>query len=475
MTMRTGGSVALVLAEVAWGSLLLDASANGTAGPGRPAVHLPFLAFAVAGVVAVLLAATLRRWLRALLAAAVAAALTAELVAGLTPGVALWAAPTAQTAVRATTWAAIVAVLVWTRGTWLGLVPPSETQAAISMMIGWLVVFSILIGRADHPSPAFAHATSDAGWLLLVFFLSAFIAVGWAHAHTLERAATGRVGAGPGGAWLAVIAVPLVIVAAVAFLLGGAATSVVPALAGVARDLGGALSSMGTWVFTHLFNFVPHIRPHPLNAPGGGAAPTLGKHTHTSNVIVEILAAVPEVIAGVAVLVLLGLLTRFIVQRIRRRMSLKRPDEVRTSLFSWAHLMSQVRGALARLRLRLRRRRPEGDVEVETPSAVLGPTPQLGPVRAAYRRFLLAAHAATVGRDSAETPRELAERLEQRRQRLELGPNLDPGHLGVLTGAYERARYAETAEDERSALEAADALTRELSRPRREEASPGPT
>ena len=190
-----GGSVVLMVAESAWLALVLDALADGTAGPGRPGVALPFLAVALPGVAAVLLAAALRG--RALVVAVVAAAVTAELVAGLTPGVAIFAAPAGQVAVRATTWAAIVAVLAWGRGTWLGLAPPSVNQAAVSMVFGWVVVLYVLFRRAVGHTAAFGAATSDAGWLLAVFFLAASAALAWAQVRSVRHAATRRPGPAP--------------------------------------------------------------------------------------------------------------------------------------------------------------------------------------------------------------------------------------------------------------------------------------
>lgn len=459
MITRAGGSVALVLAEAAWCSLLLDAVANGTAGTSRPAVALPFGAVALAAVVAVALAAVVRRRVWALVAAVAGAALTAELVAGLTPGVAMWAAPTSAVAVRATTWAAVVAVLAWARGFWLGRVPPSEAQAATSVVIGWLVTLSILIQRSDTHDAAFTRATSDAGWLLLVLFLAGLTAVGWAHLRSLERALARPSGTGPGGAWLVVTGVPLVVVAAVAFLLGGAATSVVPALTGVIRDLGGAFFAAGTWFFSHLLNFSPpHVTPHSVT-PAGGIPYGLGRAPTHRSVLLEVLAAVPEVIAGLAVLLLLGWFVRFLVHRLRRRVRPERAREERTSLFSWRHLLAQLRAMLSR----------RSPAPVVSDAGALAPEADrtveaLDPVRAAYRRFLVAAHEATVGREDTETPRELAGRLE-----------LDRDALGSLTGAYERTRYGQLDAGAPAALEAAEALALELSRPRRGEASPDPT
>lgn len=464
MITRVGGSVLLVVAEAAWVMLFLDAVANGTAGPDRPAVALPFVAVALAAGVTAVLAAVFRRWRWALLAALLVAAVTAELMTALTPGVALLAAPSGQVAARAMTWSAVVAVLACGRGLWLGRLPPSETQAAASLLLGWVVTISILIHRAEGHSPAFGRATSDAGWVLAVFFVAGFGAVGWAHVRSLERFVNRRAGSGPGAAWLVVTGVPLAAVALLAFLLGGIATSVVPSVASLARALGRGISVVGTWLFSHL-NLPFHFTPHAATSLGS-AGRGLGKSSPPPSGLFRVLAFVPEAIAGLAVLVAAWFALRFLVRRLRRRLHVERPGEERAFVFSWAHLLAQLRALLLHLRLRFRLRRPAVTaVAMPEPAAsAAASVEELGPVRAAYRRFLVAAQAATVGREPAETPRELARRL-----------TLDRRALGTLTGAYERSRYGEAGEDEEVATDAADALALELSRPRRGEASPGPT
>ena len=465
-----GGAAALVLAEAAWFSLVLDALANGTAGPSRPAVDLPFVAIALAGVAAAVLAAVLRRWAWTLLVAVVAAAVTTELIAGLTPGVAMFAAPGGPVAVRATTWAAVAAALAWGRGTWLGLVPPSVNQAAVSMVVGWAVVLDILVQRAIRHSAAFERATSAAGWVLVVFFLAVSTAYGWTQVHSLERVVSRRpAAAGPGGAWLAVVAAPLALVSAVAFLLG-AATSVFPAVAGAARDVARALNVAGIWLFARLFDLFAHhhFRLHRI-AIQGPPAVGAGHPARRSSLIVNVLAAVPELLVALGLLALLVFLATLVVRRLRRRLPVKRPDEERTSIFSWSHLWAQVRAVLGRWRgglARWRQRRRRGpDVPGGTlPVPAAAAEEPADPVRAAYRRFLWAAEAASVGRDPAETPRELAGRL-----------TLDRRPLGTLTGAYERARYGEREEPGSEAAEAAEALALELSRRSPEGASPAPS
>ena len=346
------------------------------------------------------------------------------------------------------------------------------------MVVGWAVVLDILVQRAIRHSAVFQRATSDAGWVLIVFFLAVSAAYGWTQVHSLERVVSRRpAAAGPGGAWLAVVAAPLALVSAVALLLG-AATSVLPAVAGIARDVAGALNVAGLWVFARLFDLFAHyhFRLHHIaiqGPPGVGS----GHPARRSSLIVNVLAAVPEALVALGLLALLVFLATMVVRRLRRRLHVKRPDEERTSIFSWSHLWAQVRAVLARWRgVLARRRRPGQTVAAVPPVREAAAEEPVDPVRAAYRRFLLAAEAATVGREPPETPRELAGRLT----------DLERDALGVLTGAYERARYgeqlaatvevaaAEPAKASSDAVAAAEALGAALNRRCPEAASPAP-
>lgn len=446
-----------MVSEAAWFTVLLGALADGTAGPGRPSVSLPFLAIAVPGVVAVLAGGRLR-WLPAVAVAVVLAGVTAELVAALTPGVAAWAVPTGTAAVRATKWAAAAAVLVCGRGVWLGLAPPSRRQAEGSAMLGSFVLVAVLARRAVGHGAALERATSDAGWLMVVFFLAAVTAVAWTQVRSVEHAATRRTGTGPGGVWLAVVGVPMLVVVGAALLIGGGGSVVGPGLVAGGRHVLEAILVGGTWLFRHLFNF--RLRPHTSRAttlPGTGLGHRpVGTH---SNPVLDVLAALPFVLIALVVLGLAAYLGTLLVRHLRGRRHPEAPDEERTTVFSWSHLLAQ----LAALVRRLRRRRQGLGVTAPAPAGTVG-IEALDPTRAAYRRFLVAARAATVGREATETPRELAGRLV-----------LDRRALRALTGAYERRRYGGTDTREPAAERAAEALADELSRRRREEASPGPT
>ncbi len=470
MISRLGGSLLLVVAEAAWVTVLFGALADGATGPDRPAIDLPFLAIALPAVAAVVVAGFVGarhgrrvRWVATTVVVLVLAAVTAELVSSLTPGVDLWAAPALPVAVRAVTWASVVSVLAWGRGTWLGLTGPSVQQASASCLVGAVVVVFVEIRRAAGHSPAFGRATQDVGWLLVVFFMAGVAAVAWANEQSVERAAMRRAGRGPGGAWLAVMAVPLVGLVLVASLLGGGAGVAGPAVVQGARDLGS--------VITHLFDLLHlnfRIHPSAHSTPG-----TTIHHVQPSrpgrvrsNGFATDLGYVLLGLVTVAAVGLIGVAGLWMVRRVRRhRRATETPEEDRDSVFTWSHFWAQLRAALTRVR----RRRPVPRSTLA--SAVVTATPtagaELDPVRAAYREFLVAARSVTLGRSPSETPREFRTRL-----------TLDRRALSALTGAYERVRYGmqDPEEGRATAAEAVETLTTALEgRPSTPQGSPEPS
>src|SRR5580704_5726877 len=194
---RTLIAGALVVAESAWVSLLVNAAVNGSPGPH---VHLPFLALAIPAVAAAAVSAASGRlgwrwwWQGAVLAPAVVAgaAVTAGLTSSLTRSgsfwrvaVQPWTADGHPAAVAAgAAW--FVAGLAWARGTWLGIAPPTLRQAAWSVGLGGAAFLGVFAGRADVHSTAFRAATGPAGWLLFVAFPFATAAVALIHEHDLE-------------------------------------------------------------------------------------------------------------------------------------------------------------------------------------------------------------------------------------------------------------------------------------------------
>ena len=187
-----------------------------------------------------------------------------------------------------------------------------------------------------------------------------------------------------------------------------------------------------------LWHLVPRSHAGPARPPGVGGRTGrvpqshLGGQGHSS---VLVPAVVWVIIAVLAVVAAAWFLVRNVPSRIRWRPKLSRDpavDEERSSLFSWGHLWSQLRGALVALapppaarppRPRRRRRRASGE-EAE-----------LASVRQAYRGLLVTARATGRGRMTSETAHELESRLSA-----ELTP-APADALRELTFLYHDVRY----------------------------------
>lgn len=446
MIKRVGGSLLLVVAEMAWVTTALDAFANGTAGHHRPAVSLPFLALAVPAVLAVMVAhlvkvpnARLASGLAVTVVALLLAAISAEIVSSLTPGVAMWSAPTSLVAARAVRWAAVGSVIAWARGTWLGVAAPSPRQATSSCALGAAVMVAVVAERATGHPAALGRATAGVAWMLVVLFVSGVGAIAWTHHQSIERAAMRRAGNGPGAGWLGVMAIPAAALVGAAFLAALLGDAVGPAAVR-------ALGQLGSFIAHHVSSPFHHLslptsgagpiggEPHPPPPHHAGKVPPVSTQFHGS---------VGDVVLGLVILAAL-VAAGYYALRVTRVLSARRQsvavDEQRSSFFSWSRLLARLRAVV------FRRRQHVAPAPVPITVEVPAPDAQLDPVRAAYRRFLLASRAAALGRSPTETPRELARRLP-----------LDRGALGELTSAYERVRYG--MQDPRDAQAVAVAAT----------------
>ncbi len=446
----------LVTAEATWVSMLVSASVNSS--PGTH-VRLPFLALAVPAGLAVAWCAFMGRlrwrwWWKALALApgiVIGAALSAGVIGELSRSGSWWATATRPWTVAGHPAAAIAAVawfsaaLTWGRGVWLGLASPSFRQVAWSLGLGAVAFIGIFAGRADHHAPTFLASTGAAGWLFFVFFPLSATAVALVRERQLEETLLASPGRPPGLVWVSVLAVPMLGVGLVALLLavvvGPGAPLVGRVVARVVMAIWSGLRAAALW----LWRLLPgsHHRAHqgapagpgpPHPAPGGQRLPTLHASFHLPGVVWDVGAAV------LAVAVLYYLL-RNLPPRMKWR---PRPAsgavlEERSSLFSWRHLLTQVRRALPRWP-----RRRRSALTGAAPPGVegVGEQADLPAVRDAYRRVLLTARAVGRGRGPAETPRELEVRLS---------PDLGAGParaLRELTWRYDDVRYGAAEADE---------------------------
>jgi len=418
---------------------------------------LPFLGFAVPAVAAVATTAATARlgwrgWQRGVVIAAIAvvgAAVTAGCLSELSVGGSVWRVAVhpwdsqghRAAVVAGAAW--FVAIVVWTRGTWLGTVRPSFRHAAWSASLSAIAFIGIFVGRAPRRDVSFRATTSDAGALLLVFFLLTGTVLALIRQREIEREVLYGSSAGPGFRWLGVLAVPLALIAGFSLLLAAGGG---PLVRLVGRAILVVVRAIG-WVLAKLWHLVPgsgHGRTaqQPLrliHAPSPIAHPPLRHAADVPIVVWEILGAL-----SVAAVIWLAL--RYIrPHRLRRPDSVDpEVDEERDSVFTWSHLIEQLQLALLRILARLRRLWRRRYVAPDT-------TLRFGPggvwldsfegIRAAYRRVLIVARQTESPRAAAETAREFERRLsEVFDSSSDDGPSAS---LHFLTSLYQRVRYGD--------------------------------
>jgi hypothetical protein len=466
--------VVLAVVEATWASLCLSAIVNGS---GRFHMDLPYLAFALPAAAAACLVGLLARpswrwWQRGVVSAplvGLGAALTAGLVSELSvPGTfaAVALHPWTVTGRIPSDTAAIawlVAALTWSRGTWLGARPITFAHAAWSVTLGVLAFVGLfLVLAADHDQAA-PLATPLAAVLFIVFFAGAIAVLALVRERDVEVEAQGRSATRPSGAWLTVLAIPLLGVAAVALvvalLVGPLAPLVGRAVERAALGIGAAIA----WLVRSIGDLFPKSHPTPTTTtvrggPTGGFRPA-PKRLPAAPVHVPVW--IGEVIALVVVGGGLVLLVRWLAPRLaRRRTATPMVDEDRDTVFTWTHLWEQVLALLRRLLTR-RRRRSLGTHEPGEPGATLAGSDQAG-IRAQYRRLLAAARRSEIGRAPSETTREFEHRLAG-----SVVPDGAAGELDQLTRLYDRVRYGDvpdTAEERAVARRDVDELVDVLRR-----------
>jgi hypothetical protein len=342
----------------------------------------------------------------------------------------------------------LAAGLAWGRGAWLGVRSPSFRHVVWSLACGGAAYIGIFAGRGDHQAASFLANTSGAGWLFFVFFPLSAAAAALARERELEVTWLGRSGSPPGLVWVSVLALPMLGIGLVALLLavivGPGAPIVGRGVARAATEVWAGVTAAAGW----LWHLIPRSHSGPPKPPGTAGLPRripatpVPDHVHSS---LTVPPAVWAVIAGLAVVAAAYFVVRHLPSpaRWRPRLSRDAVEEERSSLFSWRHLWSQLRGALWRWP---RRRRPARLAPVPVPQSAPD-QPELASVRLAYRRFLSTARATGWGRMSSETARELEARVS-----VELTP--DPADaLRALTFLYHDVRYgaAEPAQPARAA------------------------
>jgi hypothetical protein len=442
--------------EATWISAWLGVAAH--VGPHHPA-DVPWLAVAAPAVVAVG-AGTLRprlphpelgagrvaaRVLSGMIVVAAMAATAGILTAVLshagwaTAGFQPWDLhdPVSRSTLKLAWW---IAVVTWLGGLWLGSDELRESQAVSAVGLAVAALTLLFVAAAVDHSATLHRTTGRAAVLLLaVVFPGGGAVLALVHERDLERRSLRRPSTTPSGAWLAALAGPMAVVSAVAVLVALAVGPLAPlvgrglrlAALGVAAGIVDALRWLG--------HFLPHGQIH-LRAPTQPVRRQLRLAPLRPGRPSEWVTIVLVVVAALAVGTLLVMVARALLRLYRGRTrragtaAAAVEGERVDSVFSWGHLLQQIR-AWARRRVRALTRQHAAAPADRGAGPPASPEPVPDSVRAHYRRLLAAAGAAGHGRSPSETPLELERRLAF------LHPEGAGDHLDELTQLYDRVRY----------------------------------
>jgi len=450
-TDRFVGPALLACIEAAWVTTWIGALASTKAGV---RFDVPFLALAVLASLTVGLSSLVvtkvasSRWKGPALALVIV--LLASLGAGSLGSMYLhgsflalslhpWSIASGQagTAAGIAWFASSLAVL---RGTWLGSSELGSKQVVASLGIASAAFAVFFIAEALHHGDALMRSELDTAIvLLLLAFPIALALVAVVNERDLERSIERRSITRARFAWFLAIVVPMIAVALLAALIVVIAGPGLPFIARLARDVARWVVAVIDDIVTWIASWV-HLSAKAPNRPTQGSGGVFRERVPHGGAPLWI-AIVASVLAAMVLLGLLVLCFKMLRQLIRGRQRRVKPPTVeateeRDSVFSWGHLLDQIRALLARWRGGL------PVVAEASNSSESGLEPDLGArsVRRLYLRVLMAARAAGVGRRDFETPDELRVRLSA------LSPDLEADRLSSLTTIYERARYGEQLE-----------------------------
>jgi hypothetical protein len=341
-----------------------------------------------------------------------------------------------------------VSSLAVLRGAWLGSTELSSKHVTVSLGLA-AVAFAVFFSAETlhRNDPLLRAQLHPAVVLLLLAFPVAIALVAVVNERDLERSVSHEGVARARLAWIVAIVVPMGAVAALAGLLIIVAGPGLPLIAHLLRVLAHwmivAADDLFTWI-TSWFHLRAKVLPPPTKAGGGSLHERIPRGG--APLWIAILAA--SMAAGV-LLAMLWFCFRTLRQLVRRRQRRVRTatvdeTEERDSVFSWSHLLDQIRALLARWR--------DGHRHVaDGPAAIdLDQTLDLGAtsVRRHYLQLLVAARAAGLGRRASETSTELRDRLTSS------DVSIEGDRLKALTAVYERARYGEQLESDAERIQA---------------------
>ncbi len=405
-----------------WCAALLGATTD-------PVVHLPFLGLLVGAAVAVLAGVGLRASIGPAVVRVAALASAGVLGAAAWAVLLRWWVGSGEAATVA---AVVVATLVWGRGLWLGATRPTRRHAVRSAVLSSalfvVAVINIGFGLFD-----FRVGTVATGAMVVLFVTTTTLTLSALRQRELAVAHTGAADDGAGTRPLVVLALPLaalvagaLLVTAVGWAAAGPTSRAVGAAGSRASDVVGGWFDDGTPA-APTTTAPPVVGPSPDDASSPGRIQVPGVLV----LIAFMAVAAAGLVVGTAALRHLPLFSR--LGRVRGG---PRPEpepeaaEERATVFSWRHLLDQLRAGLAtrRGRRRARRHRHGGPADV-------APVLPVEAVRLRFREVLVAMRAAGRGRTRTETADELAAREGGR---LDVGP---ARALERLAGLYDEVRY----------------------------------
>lgn len=343
--------------------------------------------------------------------------------------------PTISGGMLFTSW--FLGVCLWSRGLWIGLQPAAASTESRWFIGGMAILLLLVIVASTGTGPQAAAVVQPLRILVLTYFFVGLLVLALVHAATLS----GTGGPTPGASvpWLVAVAVPIAAVPlAGLFLTVGVAPAVRVAM-WTAVDVGLVAWHVALWIgywillflawLSSLFPAWPggplHSRagaprpPPPVRLPG--IAQHFASSTFDATIIVVLLAA------AMLVGMLAWLLTR---QRVAIEVAVS--EEERSSVWSWALFLSQMRA----LWDALWQRRSLG-LKPNTGAAAVPAAPTTEDefdVRALYRRFLQRAALLRYPHPPTVTPWEFARILLRSA----------PAHaqeIGQVTDIYDRTRY----------------------------------
>jgi hypothetical protein len=477
--------IVLIASEAMWISLALSAIANTWP---HFSMSVPFWALVLPGLVALAIATLASKinqgWKPRLVAAIVPNIVVLALFAGILANVSLpgslwrsgflpWSIGSGRSS-SITTLAWFDVSLIVARSVQIALFKDNFARSIRSVVVACSVYFALFLAIATQHNTRLNQATKYVEPIFLAYFLFAIVLLRLSRADDLEISADRERSPASDVRWRLLLALPLIIVAAIALVISAALGSKSSALHHAILDFAHAI----VWFFreiehgfsyavTHVALAIVDVISFFVNLIVGhhkeGAVTKVAKTTTTTLPAPTNHAPIGLTIALIAIF--------FIALAIALRWLLKNHKpapltpghtggDIRSSTFTWRGFFSQI---ITGLRLlfrsmlkKLRRRRADPGVLAAAKLAPDG-------VRREFQRVLREAMRIGIGRESTETAHEFATRIDQ---------SFDaPGQqaLSRLANAYDRVRYGHTDEeqglDEEIALLLAELSLREKTTP----------